>query len=170
MAEPSLESFHLKYAPDFPLFIPYTGYWHSSLAIVNVVHTWLVSDPTTYHSSSPIYAFCTIARIPLNPAALAVVSFGIVLVRVRVRGFLRSQMPRSRCTQKAPTLESLERDGFVQVYRLVYFFELLEVFASIISGTLKTISQTLGRIRGREIFQREAHNFHLGREVVGVGD
>jgi hypothetical protein len=48
-----------------------------------------VSDPTTYHPSSPVFAFLcnrAIARNPLHPAALAFVPFGIVLVRVRVDG------------------------------------------------------------------------------------
>ena len=41
--------------------------------------------------------FCAIARIPLNPAALAFVPFGIVLVRVRVR---------VRDDRRSPTLPS----------------------------------------------------------------
>ena len=44
-----------------------------------------LSDPTTYYAPSPVFAFCAIVRSPLNPAALAFVPFGIVLVRVRVR-------------------------------------------------------------------------------------
>ena len=54
-------------------------------SVVGIVVKNTVSDPTTYQVSSPVFAFCAIARSPLNPAALAFVPFGIVLVRVRVR-------------------------------------------------------------------------------------
>ncbi len=46
--------------------------------------TWCPTPPPT----TPLLLFspfCAIARSPLNPAALAFVPFGIVLVRVRVR-------------------------------------------------------------------------------------
>ena len=53
----------------------------------NACRAWpsltLVLPPTT--PLLPFSPFCAIARIPLNPAALAFVPFGIVLVRVRVR-------------------------------------------------------------------------------------
>ncbi len=72
LAEPSphakafIKSTHQIFHCSFP-------YRHSSLAIVNVV-----PDPTTYqYPLLPFSPFCAIARIPLNPAALAFVPFGI---------------------------------------------------------------------------------------------
>ena len=58
--------------------LPYTGIHRWRLS------TWCPTPPPT----TPLLLFspfCAIARIPLHPAALAFVPFGIVLVRVRVR-------------------------------------------------------------------------------------
>ena len=66
-----------------------SGLSRFSIAHTTGVHCWHLSTwcptppPTT--PLLPFSPFCAIVRIPLNPAALAFVPFGIVLVRVRVR-------------------------------------------------------------------------------------
>ena len=57
--------------------------------------TWCPTPPPTT-PLLPFSPFCAIVRIPLNPAALAFVPFGIVLVRVRVRVHA--------CTRAVPTV------------------------------------------------------------------
>ena len=65
--------------------------------------TWCPTPPPT----TPLLLFspfCAIARSPLNPAALAFVPFGIVLVRVRVRVRVRSDMKSSVAALFYPAL------------------------------------------------------------------
>ena len=65
LAEPSLESFHLKHAPDYPLFTstPASFYWRLPK----------VPDPTTYRASSPVFAFLCNRAQYLTPPELELI-------------------------------------------------------------------------------------------------
>ncbi len=63
----------------------------------------------------PFLPFCAIARSPLNPAALAFVPFGIVLVRVRVRVAAGGSFGLWRCFIPPPLHVSQVDEGRIRV-------------------------------------------------------
>ena len=79
LAEPSLQKLSLKVCTRFPI-----AHTHTGINRWRFLSTWCPTPPPTT-PLLPFLPFCAIARGPLNPAALAFVPFGIVLVRVRVK-------------------------------------------------------------------------------------